>query len=139
MAKPGCSAAPAGGRAVHVTWALLPSCYPAHAGAPNSCKAGGSFTLASTAPGQQSALASPNEAFAMVLKASGALVIENRSTGAQQVLAGVTSSCRAPLRVVLRPSGQLVLEDSTGTVIWTSASACRGNTNCYRRAAHAGF
>jgi hypothetical protein len=104
---------------------------PPDAGGPASCKAGGLFVIASTAPGEQSSLASPNEAYALVLRPTGRLVIVNRATGREQVISNTLSTCVMPTRLQMLPSGQLVLRDRTGAILWSSASACRGNDTCY--------
>jgi hypothetical protein len=101
------------------------------AGGAASCKAGGTVVIASTAAGEPSSLASPNEAYALVLTRTGLLAIQERATGNQQILVNVVSGCVLPAKLVLLPSGQLVLQDKRGTTLWSSTSACRGNSSCY--------
>jgi hypothetical protein len=95
-----------------------------------SCKAGG-FTVASTAPGQQAALSSPNEAYVLVLSPTGLLTITERATSRPLMNSGAQPNCFPPFSLVLLPNGLLVLRDKRGTVLWSSGGACRGNTTCY--------
>lgn len=101
------------------------------AGGPASCKSGISSVIASTAPGQPSALASPNEAYALVLQPNGRLVIVERATGRQHVLSNTLFTCVMPVQLMMLPSGHLVLRDKMGTILWSSTSACKGNSTCY--------
>ncbi len=101
------------------------------AGGPDSCKTG-TFTLASTAPGMQAALASPNEAYVLALSQKGQVTITERATGRVLLNSGSTSiGCASPFRLVLQPNGLLLLTDRRGSVVWASGSACAGNTSCY--------
>ncbi len=87
--------------------------------------------VASTAPGQQAALASPNEAFVLVLSPTGRLSITERATGRVLMTSGTQSHCLPPFQLVLLPNGLLVLQDRRGSVLWTSGGACSGNSSCY--------
>jgi hypothetical protein len=91
--------------------------------------------VASTAPGQQAALASQSEAHALVLSANGTLALLDRASGGVRTIAGPTARCSPPFELVLLPSGLLVLRDSRGLVLWSSTSACGGgDSSCYSHA-----
>ncbi len=87
--------------------------------------------MASTAPGQQAALASPNEQFVMVLHPNGKLDIKDRATGQLLFNAGPFSGCQAPFGLTMLSNGMLALTDKAGVATWTSNSACRGDASCY--------
>jgi hypothetical protein len=91
--------------------------------------------VASTAPGQQAALASQSEAHALVLSPNGTLALLDRASGGVRTLAGPTARCSPPFELVLLPSGLLVLRDARGLILWSSTSACAGgNSSCYSHA-----
>ncbi len=104
--------------------------HPMHAGGVDSCKAGG-FTVASTSPGQQAALASPNEAYVLLLSPTGELTITERATGRVLMSSSAKTNCLPPFQLLLRPNGLLVLQDKKGSALWTSGGACSGNSSCY--------
>lgn len=103
---------------------------PTLSGGPESCKAS-DFTIASTAPGQQAALSSPNEAFVLTLSPAGRLILTERATGRTLLTSSTRGNCRPPFSLVLLPNGLLVLKDKLGSVLWSGGSACAGNTTCY--------
>ncbi len=87
--------------------------------------------MASTAAGQQAALASPNEAYVLALSPSGQLTIKERATGRVRLDSGTARHCLPPYKLVLQPNGMLLLTNNHGTVLWASGAACAGNTTCY--------
>lgn len=87
--------------------------------------------LASTAPGKQAALASPDEMHALVLQPNGTLMVLDRSRGGAQTIFRPASNCSAPFELALLPNGLLVLRERNGLVLWSSTSACTGNSLCY--------
>jgi hypothetical protein len=101
---------------------------PVPAGISASCA---SSVIASTTPGDQAALASPNERFVLVLHSQGVLDITDRSTGEALFTVGPFSSCKGPFKLSMLSNGQLVIQGKDGNFAWTSTSACRGNSRCY--------
>ena len=81
----------------HAHWRSPTGTTPA-AGGPATCQAGATFTVASTVPGEQAALASPNEQFVLLLRSSGLLDISDRATGRQLFSAGPFTTCKGPYR-----------------------------------------
>jgi hypothetical protein len=102
------------------------------AGTPDVCKAGASFVAASTAPGEQAAVASLSEQHVLVLHARGVMDITDRVSGQKLFSVGPFSTCKGSYKLVMMPSGQLVLQDRSLRIAWASNSACRGDSSCYQ-------
>jgi hypothetical protein len=99
-------------------------------GGPDSCQVG-TFVVASTAPGMQAALSSPNEAYVLALSPSGQLTLNERATGRVLLNSRPSGGCLPPYQLVLKPNGLLMLTDRRGSVMWASGNACAGNNSCY--------
>ena len=67
----------------------------------------------------------------MTLHQSGLLDIVDRRSGNKLWSVGPFSGCSNPYKLILLANGQLVLQDKSKAVIWSTASACRGNPTCY--------
>jgi hypothetical protein len=66
--------------------------------------------VASTIKGQQAALASPGEAFVLLLHRNGMLNITERATGRKLFSVGPFSGCQGPFQLAMLASGQMVLQ-----------------------------
>ena len=75
---------------------------------PQSCQFSTSFLVASTMPGKQAALASPNERFVMALHPSGLLDVHDRASNKTLWSVGPFVSCSSPYRLTLLENGQMV-------------------------------
>ncbi len=66
--------------------------------------------IASTDRGQQAALASPGEAFILLLSSNGMFNITERATGRKLFSVGPYSGCQGPFQLVMLANGQMVLQ-----------------------------
>ncbi len=97
---------------------------------PDSCRAGGS-TYLSTKRGEPSILTSSSGTAALVLASTGVLTLQNQATRQVVFRVGPFASCQPPYRVRLLQNGALVLSDGRNKTLWTSQTACQGNSRCY--------
>jgi hypothetical protein len=67
----------------------------------------------------------------MTLHKNGLLDIRDRVKSKTLWSVGPFSGCRNPYNLTMLASGQLVLQDRSGQILWSTNSACRGNSSCY--------
>jgi hypothetical protein len=67
----------------------------------------------------------------MTLHTTGLIDIVDRRSGRTLWSVGPFSGCVNPFKLSMLASGQMVLQDKSNQVVWSTSSACRGNSSCY--------